>query len=93
MFAGSAVAEVPGQTAFQEEYLMPHITSQSWTQADIARLRQLSAEGASVTRAAAALNRKTTAVAKQCRAQGIALVGTRQAKAAIRALENQTQRR
>lgn len=70
-----------------------HVTSKSWTDADIARLQQLSNEGASVIRAAAALIRKTAAVAKQCRAYGISLVGIRQAKAAIRALDDQSQRR
>ncbi len=66
---------------------MPHVTSRSWTDADIARLRRFSDEGASVNRAAAALNRKTEAVKKVCRVHGFTLVGTRQAKAAIRNLE------
>jgi orotate phosphoribosyltransferase len=66
---------------------MPHITSRSWTEADVARLKKLADEGATVNRAAAALNRKTDAVKKQCRAHGLTLVGTRQAKAAIRALD------
>jgi hypothetical protein len=66
---------------------MPHVTSRSWTDADIARLRKFSDEGASVNRAAAALNRKTEAVKKVCRVHGFTLVGTRQAKAAIRKLE------
>lgn len=71
---------------------MPHVTSRSWTEADIAKLRRLSAEGASVNRAAAALNRKTTAVAKIARRLGITLAGTRQLKAAIRELEAASQR-
>jgi hypothetical protein len=62
-------------------------TSRSWTEADIARLRELSAKGASLTRAAAALNRKTNSVAKIARMHGISLAGTRQLKAAIRALD------
>jgi hypothetical protein len=62
-------------------------TSRSWTEADIARLWQLSNQGASIVRAAAALNRKTTAVAKTARLHGIPLAGTRQLKAAIRALD------
>lgn len=37
---------------------MPHVTSRSWTDADIERLRTLSAAGASISRAAAALNRR-----------------------------------
>lgn len=53
---------------------MPHVTSRSWTDADIARLRKLSDEGASVNRAAAALNRKTDAVKKVCRVHGLTLV-------------------
>ncbi|MDO9439685.1 MAG: hypothetical protein Q7T73_02225 [Beijerinckiaceae bacterium] len=63
-----------------------HPTSRSWTEADIARLRELSAKGASITRAAAALNRKTAAVAKIARLNGIPLAGTRQLKAKLRAL-------
>lgn len=61
-----------------------HVTSRSWTDADIARLRQLSNEGASVNRAAAALNRKTTAVQKVARKHGVQLVGTRKARATMR---------
>lgn len=67
---------------------MPHVTSRSWTATDIERLRTLSAEGASLTRAAAALNRKTTAVGKICRREGITLDGTRKLKAAVRALDD-----
>lgn len=66
---------------------MPHVTSKSWTETDIARLKKLEEEGASVNRAAAALNRKTEAVKKVCRVYGISLVGTREAKAAIRRLD------
>lgn len=66
---------------------MPKVTSRSWTDADIARLKKLSDEGASVNRAAAALNRKTEAVKKVCRVHGLTLIGTRQAKAAIRKLD------
>lgn len=64
-------------------------TSRSWTESDLVRLRELAEQGASITRAAAALNRKTTAVAKVARQRGIALAGTRQMKAAIRALANE----
>jgi hypothetical protein len=64
-----------------------HITSRSWTEADILRLKQLSQQGASILRAAAALNRKTAQVAKIARTHNIPLAGTRQLKAAIRALD------
>ncbi len=67
---------------------MPHTTSRSWTEADIARLKQLSDAGATVARAAAALNRKTTAVMKVAKRHGLQLIGTRQAKATIRALSD-----
>jgi hypothetical protein len=66
---------------------MAHVTSRSWTESDIARLRELSAQGASIARAAAALNRKTSQVAKVARLHGISLVGTRELKAAIRSLD------
>lgn len=65
-----------------------HMTSRSWTTSDIARLRELSNQGASIARAAAALNRKTSAVAKIARREGITLLGTRSLKAAIRALDS-----
>jgi len=67
---------------------MPHVTSRSWTEADIARLKKLSEEGATVARAAAALNRKTEAVKKKCRLHGFNLVGTREAKAEVRRLHS-----
>lgn len=66
---------------------MPHVTSRSWTDADIARLKKFSEERATVARAAAALNRKTDAVKKMCRKHGFDLIGTREAKAAIRRLD------
>ncbi|WP_398472929.1 hypothetical protein [Tardiphaga sp.] len=66
---------------------MPHITSRSWTDQDIARLQQMAAEGASILRAAAALKRNTSSVAKLARRHGIKLVGTRQLKAQIRELD------
>lgn len=72
--------------------MVDRMTSRSWTDDDIARLRKLSDQGASVTRAAAALNRKTAAVAKVARLHGIRLAGTRELKAAIRALESETAR-
>ncbi|WP_398471182.1 hypothetical protein [Tardiphaga sp.] len=64
-----------------------HVTSRSWTASDISKLKELSAQGASVVRAAAALNRKTSAVAKIARREGIALAGTRKLKANLRALD------
>lgn len=68
---------------------MPYVTSRSWTDGDIERLRQLSKAGvASVTRAAAAMNRKTSAIAKVARRYGIGLAGTRELKAAIRSLDD-----
>lgn len=66
---------------------MPHITSRSWTEQDITRLQQLAVEGASILRAAAALKRKTSSVAKVARRHGIKLAGTRQLKAQIRKLD------
>jgi hypothetical protein len=70
------------------EGTMSHLINRLWTVEDIARLRRLSEEGASVVRAAGALNRKTTAIAKAAKQHGIILVGTRQLKAAIRALNS-----
>jgi len=64
-----------------------HVTNRSWTDADIKRLRMLSAAGASVSRAAAALNRRMTAVQKIARVHKLPLVGIRQAKATIRQLD------
>jgi len=66
---------------------MPHVTSRSWTDADIVRLRQLSEQGASIARAAAALNRRTTAVAKVAKRHNIELAGVRKLKAALRKLD------
>lgn len=68
---------------------MRHPTRRSWTENDIARLRQLSIEGASIARASAALNRRMTAVANIARRHGISLAGTRKTKAAIRALDSE----
>lgn len=60
--------------------MMVHVRSRGWTEAEVALLKELSAKGASLTRAAAALNRKTTAVARLARLHGISLPGTRQLK-------------
>lgn len=65
---------------------MPQITKK-WTDTDIEQLRKLASEGATAARAAAALNRNTAAVTKMARVLGVPLVGTRQAKAAIKRLE------
>jgi hypothetical protein len=64
-----------------------HVTSRSWTLADVTRLKELAASGASVTRASAALNRKMTSVTKMARLHGIKLAGTRELKKAIRELD------
>jgi hypothetical protein len=74
------------------ENIVPHVTNRSWTEADIARLKEFSEQGASVNRAAAALGRKTDAIKRQCRVQGFNLVGTRQAKAAMRSLREQEEK-
>ncbi len=66
---------------------MPHVTNRTWTDADIARLKKMASKGASIARAAAALNRQTTAIAKVARKHKIDLAGTRKLKAAIRALD------
>jgi hypothetical protein len=65
------------------------LTRLSWTESEITRLKELSAKGASVVRAAAALNRTTKAVMRASRIHGIRLAGHRQIKAAIRALDAQ----
>jgi orotate phosphoribosyltransferase len=69
--------------------IMTHVTSRSWTDADIIRLRQLSEQGASVARAAGALNRRTSAVAKVARRHNIELAGVRKLKAALRKLDDE----
>lgn len=71
------------------EMIMTHVTSRSWTDADIIRLRQLSEQGASVARAAGALNRRTSAVAKVARRHNIELAGVRKLKAALRKLDDE----
>lgn len=66
---------------------MTRTTKVTWTEAQIIRLAQLSCDGASVNRAAAALNRTTSAVKNIARRYNLPLVGVRQAKAAIRQLD------
>lgn len=68
--------------------MRPNIT-RSWSDDDIARLIALSEGGASVARAAAALNRKTGSVMKKARELGKPLLGTRQMRAANRALQSE----
>ena len=63
------------------------VTSTSWTEADIARLKELSAKNASAVRAAAALNRSLSSVKRMARIHGLQLTGTRQMRAAIRAID------
>lgn len=59
---------------------MTRMTSKSWTEDDIARLAQLSNDGATVIRAAAALNRKMSSVKIFARRHGLPLIEIRQAK-------------
>jgi hypothetical protein len=66
---------------------MAHPTSKSWTDADIAKLLGLAESGASVLRAAAALNRRTTVVTKKARELGKPLRGVRAIKAQLRATD------
>lgn len=64
------------------------VTRISWTDADIARLKELSAKNASAVRAAAALNRSLSSVKRMAKIHGLHLTGTRQMRAAIRALDS-----
>jgi hypothetical protein len=54
---------------------MIRISTRNWTEEDIKRLAELSRTGATVIRAAAALNRKTVAVKMMSRRQNLPLVG------------------
>jgi len=63
--------------------------TRNWSHEDIARLIALSECGASVARAAAALNRRTGSVQKKARELGKPLLGTRQMRAAIRAIRSE----
>jgi hypothetical protein len=63
------------------------LTSRVWTEADIARLKELASQGASLTRASAALNRRMTSITKMARSHGLKFAGVRQQKATIRALD------
>jgi hypothetical protein len=64
-----------------------HVTNRSWTDADLARLKDLAAQGASLSRASAALNRRMASVTKKARLHGLKFAGTRQLKAKLRALD------
>lgn len=64
-----------------------HVTKRSWTDADLEKLKELAAQGASLARASAALNRRMASVTKKARLHGLKFAGTRQLKAAIRALD------
>lgn len=55
--------------------------SRQWTEAEIARLRELAAKGATVLRASAALSRSSSSVTKMARTLGLELAGVRAAKA------------
>jgi orotate phosphoribosyltransferase len=67
------------------------LNSRRWTDVDVARLRALAEAGASANRAAIALNRQTRAMQKAADANGFSFVNTRQAKAAIRKLDENDQ--
>jgi hypothetical protein len=64
---------------------MPHPTKNSWTPEELARLTELAERGASVLRAAAALNRKTTVIQKKARELRISLAGVRKVRSDLRA--------
>jgi hypothetical protein len=55
----------------------------TWTEADVACLRELPEQGASIVCTAAALHRKTTSVAKMASIHKLALAGTRKLKASF----------
>jgi hypothetical protein len=61
--------------------------SRSWTTVDISKLIELADSGASVMRAAAALNRRTSVVTKKARELGKPLKGVRAIKAQLRATD------
>jgi hypothetical protein len=71
---------------------MIRVSTRTWTEDDIKRLAQLSRTGATVIRAAAALNRRTAAVKTMSRQHNLPLVGIRQARAATRHRESQLAR-
>jgi hypothetical protein len=66
---------------------MTRITKNSWKTEEEDLLRTLAAKGATVMRASAALNRPSGVVSKKARDMGLALVGVRQIRAAMRAAE------
>lgn len=68
--------------------MIGHMTNKSWTDADITRLKQLAAQGASLARASAAMNRRMASVTKMARVHGLKFAGPRELKAAIRALDD-----
>ncbi len=59
----------------------------SWSAEDLARLAALAESGATVTRAAGALNRSTASVQTMARRLGAPLVGTREVRAKTRSAE------
>jgi hypothetical protein len=61
--------------------------TKAWTAEDLARLVELAEGGASVVRAAAALNRQTRQVAKKARQLGKPLKGVRILKAELRSTD------
>jgi hypothetical protein len=60
--------------------------TKKWTDEDIAKLIQLADAGATLARAAAALNRNSSSVQKKARALGKHLPGVRQVRADLRAV-------
>lgn len=64
--------------------------SRTWTDEDIAKLRDLAARGATRLRAAAALGRGTASIQKKARELGLSFPGTRETKASARDLQSRT---
>lgn len=60
------------------------LLTRPWTDEDIARLTQLTQSGATLVRAAGALNRNTSSVQKKARALGLEFPGARAARARLR---------
>lgn len=63
-----------------------------WTAEEIEKLKKLAAEGSSVLRCSAALNRSSSSVIKTARKLGLELVGVRSAKAGYRRVIEETER-
>lgn len=61
--------------------------SRPWSEDDIARLKQLAADGASATRCTAVLHRPTSSILLKARKLGLPSLGVRAAKARHKAKE------